>query len=788
MRMQIRVLLLLLFSVLSQQVAADTPSADYIFPAGGQRGTLVQFRVGAHFLHGGCPFEMRGGGIEAGPRIERTKTIWFEGPMIFKPASQGGEVYPRDHLGTVTISSDAAPGVRYWRLWTSQGAVSSRQFIVGDLPEVVEQEIDGRPIPTWVKLPVTINGRMFPREDIDIWEFEAQQGQSITCEVHASRIGSPLDSRLEVRGPNGRPVAENTDHFGSDSFLRFTAGQTGTYQVHIHDSTFRGLQQFIYRLTITSGTHLDRVFPLGGRVGSKVRFELSGQHTPSEPVEVQLPQAGSGDHQQYFPLGESLSNPVIINLSDLDEHIEQEPNDEVSTENAISLPAVLNGRIQKPSDVDTWAVTAKKDQKFEFYLASARYGSPLDAVLTISDGEGKQLAQVASSESNPVEPKTTFAVPADGIYIVQMKDYRPEVGGAEFAYRLRISKPQSPGFRLRLPSDSVTVFRAAEAKFKVTVQRLAGFGGEIALSVNGLPKGVTVSGTTIPAGKKDTTLVFKAEDKAKIRLGHLKIEGTAQIGKEQQTRTATLPGPRGTPDRDDVLLAVAMPTPFKLDGINFRTSYAARGTVHRRRYVIRRGDYKGPLTLSLADRQIRHLQGVTGPTIQVAPDVNEVHYPVNVPTWLEMNRTSRSVVMAVGEVEDEEGVRHKVSFSSPAVNDQIIMLTAPCPLSVRSSRRSIRAVPGKRLDLNVKVGRGVLERGPVKVELLLPNHIRGVSAEPTTIPADKDTGTLTLTFSDSPGPFNAPAVIRATTISNNDPVIAEVKIEIVDAGRRISRK
>ena len=142
------VFLLLTIVVAVGQAKADTPSADYIFPAGGRRGTMVQFHVGAHFLHGGSPFEMRGGGIEAGPRIERTETIWFEGPMIFKPASQGGEVYPKDHWGTVTIAADAAPGVRYWRLWTSQGAVGSRQFIVGDLPEIVEAEINGQPIPT----------------------------------------------------------------------------------------------------------------------------------------------------------------------------------------------------------------------------------------------------------------------------------------------------------------------------------------------------------------------------------------------------------------------------------------------------------------------------------------------------------------------------------------------------------------------------------------------------------------------------------------------------------------
>ena len=49
------------------------------------------------------------------------------------------------------------------------------KFVVGDLPEVIESEIDGQPIPERVSLPVTINGRIFPREDVDIWTFEVQQ-------------------------------------------------------------------------------------------------------------------------------------------------------------------------------------------------------------------------------------------------------------------------------------------------------------------------------------------------------------------------------------------------------------------------------------------------------------------------------------------------------------------------------------------------------------------------------------------------------------------------------------
>ena len=109
-----------------------------------------------------------------------------------------------------SASIAAAPlGTRYWRVSTSQGTTPLKKFVVGDLPEVVENEIDGDPIPTAVTLPVTINGRIFPREDVDLWTFSAAAGDVVSCDVCAARIGSPLDAHLEVHGPDGQLVAEN---------------------------------------------------------------------------------------------------------------------------------------------------------------------------------------------------------------------------------------------------------------------------------------------------------------------------------------------------------------------------------------------------------------------------------------------------------------------------------------------------------------------------------------------------------------------------------------------------
>lgn len=768
--------LFLVAAVVACAAYADEPSASYIFPAGGQRGTTVDFKVGAHFLHGGSPFEMRGPGIDASSRIEETDTIWFEGPMIFKPASQRGEHYPKDHLGSVKIADDAPLGPRDWQLWTSQGVIPSRKFLVGNLPEIVEPEIDGRPIPVGVTLPVTINGRIFPREDVDVWTFDGDAGQSVVCEVNAARLGSPLDSRLEVREPSGHIVAENIDHFGTDSFLRFVTTESGTYQVRIHDSSFRGLQDYVYRLTITSGPYVECVYPLGGQAGSTVAFQVDGQQVPDEPIAVQMPSDRVG--LRRLPVGES-TNSILIDVSDLPEHLESEPNDKPATNHPAKLPAVFNGRVDRAGDVDLWVVTASKGQQFEFELAAARFGSPLDGVLAITDAGGKELKRIASTISKPIEPKFNFSFPADGTYFLSVADMLDSRGGPEFAYRLKVSPLPQPDFRLRLPTDAVTAFRGKEAKVKIAVERLVGFKGEIQIEIKGLPEGVAVSGTTIPANKKDTQISFKPSDDAKIHVDKIKIVGTAKSGERTLTRTATLGDLPGLPERENVLLAVAMPTPFVVDGVAFQTNYAARGTVHRRRFALHRNGYEGPLKIDLADRQVRHLQGVTAEPIKLPPDATEFEYGIRIPTWLEINRTGRVVVMAVGEVEDAGGTKHTVSYSSGVPKDQVIILTAPCPLSVRTDRTSIRAEDGQSLDLEIHVARGVLKPAPVKVELVQARHIRGVQAQPLTILADQTSGKLRLNFREPLGPFNTPLVVRATTMSEGDPVIAETKVEFV---------
>ncbi len=82
--------------------------------------------------------------------IARTNTVWFEGPPMARPASQQGERTRRTSREPSASTPTAPLGTRYWRVSTSQGTTPLKKFVVGELPEVVEDEIDGDPIPTAV--------------------------------------------------------------------------------------------------------------------------------------------------------------------------------------------------------------------------------------------------------------------------------------------------------------------------------------------------------------------------------------------------------------------------------------------------------------------------------------------------------------------------------------------------------------------------------------------------------------------------------------------------------------
>lgn len=731
--------------------SAAPPVASYIFPAGGQRGTAVPVRVGGLFVYESCGFALDGGGVKASSELKPGKRVWFEGPVIPLPDSQQAEDYPVDMLGSVAVDAKAAPGARRGRIWTSQGVATGPVFVVGDLPEVVENEIDGDPIPEPVTLPVTANGRIFPREDIDLWAVKLTKGQTLSALATTAGIRSPLVAKLEIVDGNGTVLARCGPRaaLGADASVRFTAPADGTYHVRIADARGQGGPAFVYRLTMTTDPVVDSVFPLGGKRGEAVK--LNGGTAVAIPADA--PALWS------TRLG---SQPIILDTDDLPEFVEP-PN------NPVAPPAVFNGRIE-PGAAGAWKVELKKAKKYDLELRAKKLGSPLCGTLAVLDGDGKEVARHTPDDPG-TDPLVSFQPPADGVYTIRVAERFRNRGGADFGYRLRVREavPAAPDFGLTLATDSVNVPRGGSVKWKLTAERTGGFNGPIDVSVSGLPAGVTTAKATIPAGQSQVELVVSAEALAKVAVGTVTVTGTAKVGDAAASRTAT------PPDGESAFVAVAVPTPFVIEG-EYTMGNAPRGQPYARKYKLTRNGFDGPVEIRLADRQARHLQGVTGPTVTVSPGVSEFEYAVQLPAWVEIGRTSRTCLMAVGTVTDPDGTKHRVSHTTTEPNCQLIVVPEPGRLGIDLAKEAAVAAPGATLRVPFVISRAKGLTGEVKVECVLPDHWRGVTVPAVTLPADKTDGELVLKIGkDAAGPFNMPATVRATA----SVVVAEAKLELL---------
>lgn len=221
------------------------PELSYCYPAGGQRGTVVQALVGGMRLNGPKDVVVSGEGMQAAVVRPLGRLINLNGeerqevvrrlnaarerrknpdaPPAQKPADSILQDHPllnnlenltpleenflvsellmRDTrrqinqqlsetvLIEITIAPDALPGDREIRLLAQLGLSNPLVFQVGGRPEVLESrpgDADAR-ISDRVELPATINGQIRPG-DADRFRFAARKGQSLVFRTQARRL------------------------------------------------------------------------------------------------------------------------------------------------------------------------------------------------------------------------------------------------------------------------------------------------------------------------------------------------------------------------------------------------------------------------------------------------------------------------------------------------------------------------------------------------------------------------------------------------------------------------
>ncbi|MEJ7595323.1 MAG: PPC domain-containing protein [Planctomycetaceae bacterium] len=211
---------------------------------------------------------------------------------------------------------------------------------------------------------------------------------------------------------------------------------------------------------------IERQIPAGGQRGTTVEVKLVGKpgdsdlrvvsednsivFTPNEKKDaasVAISEtARPGVHWLRFCNTDGATELKSFIIGMIPEMSESEPNAKTAEANTAELPSVtINGVLEKSGDVDTFAVTLSKGQVMICAMqANFIIGSPMDAVLQITDARGTVIAQ--NDDDLSLDPRVTFIAPDNGKWFVRTFAFPAApnstigfAGGANFVYRLTLT-------------------------------------------------------------------------------------------------------------------------------------------------------------------------------------------------------------------------------------------------------------------------------------------------------------------------------------------------------------
>ncbi len=485
----------------------------------------------------------------------------------------------------VVVEAGAAPGDRELRILTAAGLTNPLCFQVGVLPEVLSPTITvgqwaesplGRssapgarknsdvpkggmaersrantpPTPP-LDLPVLLNGQIQPGES-DRFPVRARQGQQLVIHVQARHLIPYLadavpgwfQATLSLYDAQGREVAFSDDNrFDPDPILFYTVPTDGEYQVEIRDALYRGRKDFVYRIAVGELPYITHLFPLGGQTGVATEATITGFNLPCTQVKLNT-QPGT-DYIRRLQVSQAglLSNSPTYAVDTLSEVLEVEPNDSTKTAQAITTHGIVNGRIAQPGDKDVFRFEGHAGEQVVAEVWARRLGSPLDALLELTDNAGHVLVRnddfkdrTAGWLTHHADSCLSATLPLDGEYRLILSDTQHH-GGEEYGYRLRLTPPQ-PDFFLRVTPSSLNIPASRSVAFQVHAIRKQGFSGAIDLQLKNAPANFILSGARIPAGHDSVRLTLTATGEPLAQPIPLTLEGCARVGAQTVTRPA----------------------------------------------------------------------------------------------------------------------------------------------------------------------------------------------------------------------------------------------------------
>ena len=475
------------------------PSVRSLNPMGGRPGETVQVDISGRHLDG-------------------VTEVTFARPDI------RAELISSD-FGSVKLKVSVGPsvptGLHDYRLKTPSGAFVG-VFHVGALPGGREVEPnDDITRAQKIDLPAMMDGGI-SGEDLDMYRFHAEQGQTLVFDVLARRAGATLDSTLSLLDEHGNELDFNDDYYiHKDPQITFPVKRTGDYFICVggQGEGRRGAgASNPYRLLAGAFPLMRRVLPAGARRGGVT--ELSAAGVNLEGVDrivlgdglaegkvlsatsnlvtfrLDLPNSLPAGRYSLHAFAGKVESPLPIPLivSDLKERLATPARTRANPQ-SMSAPAAYNGVLDRRHDAHFFSLDAHAGERLVFDVDGMKLGYPIDPILSIYTASGDLLAydddrlQQNGKQVPNLDPYMVYTFEKAGRYTVVLRD-SAQRGDANYVYRLAIY-PAHPDFELRAMAATVTLYRGQTATLPVRVRRNGGWDTPVEVWVENPPPGVS---------------------------------------------------------------------------------------------------------------------------------------------------------------------------------------------------------------------------------------------------------------------------------------------------------
>ncbi len=293
------------------------------------------------------------------------------------------------------------------------------------------------------QLPAAIHGTLLGDQTQGA-TFTGKKGDRVQVEIEAQRLGGKLKPVIHLYDARHVQLAwaQGSRTAGGDARLSFVLPSDGDYRVEWHDALFKGEAPGTYRVKVGSYNNINHEYPLI----TGAMDHLNDTYCVSEFMSdgaVKLM------HKKLRKTAESQAWPSMAHKESLvPQAVESQKDEQRAWEHPAverrEVPVGLNGILAKPSEEDRWVIDVEPGRTYRFDVLAAEADSPVDAVLTLYDGEGKKELMTADDAAKSADPTLEYTVPKDTKKLtVAIKDLLGR-GGWEYAYNIEVTDAKAP--------------------------------------------------------------------------------------------------------------------------------------------------------------------------------------------------------------------------------------------------------------------------------------------------------------------------------------------------------